>query len=204
MDIIIILLQLFSTFFLIGIFTFGGGYAMLSLIQTQVVVSHKWISESMFTDIVAISQMTPGPIGINTATYVGYEVLHNAGASFIISVMGSFTATFALVLPSFIIVLLIVKFYEQFMNNRIFEGVMSMLRPAVVGLIGSAAIILIVKTSWDGIPLLSKPEFEILKENFTDWKSWILLTGAVAASLFFKAGPILLIIIGGILGYILY
>lgn len=204
MDYTIIFLQLFSTFFLIGIFTFGGGYAMLSLIQTQVVVSHQWITESMFTDIVAISQMTPGPIGINTATYVGYEVFHNAGASFFTSLMGSFTATVALVLPSFIIVLLIVKFYEQFMGNKIFEGVMSMLRPAVVGLIGSAAIILIVKTSWDVIPLISKPEFEILRENFTDWKSWVLLIGAVTASLFFKAGPILLIATGGILGYILY
>ena len=85
MDIIIIFIQLFYTFFLIGIFTFGGGYAMLSLIQNQVVITHNWISESTFTDIVAISQMTPGPIGINSATYVGYEVLNNAGAPFLIS-----------------------------------------------------------------------------------------------------------------------
>ena len=204
MDTIIIFAQLFSTFFLIGIFTFGGGYAMLSLIQTQVVTAHHWISESTFTDIVAISQMTPGPIGINSATYVGYEVLHNAGASFIISVLGSFTATIALVLPSFLIVLLTVRFYEKFMGNKIFEGVMSCLRPAVVGLIGAAAVILIIQTSWSGYPLLSAPKVELIRENFTDWKSWILFGSATVASLFFKVGPIAIIIAGGLLGLILY
>lgn len=204
MDIIIIFIQLFYTFFLIGIFTFGGGYAMLSLIQNQVVITHNWISESTFTDIVAISQMTPGPIGINSATYVGYEVLNNAGASFLISALGSFTATIALVLPSFIIVLLIVRFYEKFMGNKLFENVMSGLRPAVVGLIGAAAIILIIQTSWSGIPIFSEPRFEIIRENFTDWKSWILFGAAIIASLFLKVGPIAIIIAGGILGLLLY
>lgn len=204
MDIIIIFIQLFYTFFLIGIFTFGGGYAMLSLIQNQVVITHNWISESTFTDIVAISQMTPGPIGINSATYVGYEVLNNVGAPFLISALGSFTATIALILPSFIIVLLIVRFYEKFMGNKLFENVMSGLRPAVVGLIGAAAIILIIQTSWSGIPIFSEPRFEIIRENFTDWKSWILFGAAIIASLFLKVGPIAIIIAGGILGLLLY
>lgn len=204
MDIIIIFIQLFYTFFLIGIFTFGGGYAMLSLIQNQVVITHNWISESTFTDIVAISQMTPGPIGINSATYVGYEVLNNAGTPFLISALGSFTATIALILPSFIIVLLIVRFYEKFMGNKLFENVMSGLRPAVVGLIGAAAIILIIQTSWSGIPMFSEPRFEIIRENFTDWKSWILFGAAIIASLFLKVGPIAIIIAGGILGLLLY
>lgn len=204
MDIIIIFIQLFYTFFLIGIFTFGGGYAMLSLIQNQVVITHNWISESTFTDIVAISQMTPGPIGINSATYVGYEVLNNAGAPFLISALGSFTATIALILPSFIIVLLIVRFYEKFMGNKLFENVMSGLRPAVVGLIGAAAIILIIQTSWSGIPIFSEPRFEIIRENFTDWKSWILFGAAIIASLFLKVEPIAIIIAGGILGLLLY
>ncbi len=109
-DIILLYLQLFSTFFVIGIFTFGGGYAMLSLIQTQVVTTHAWLTESQFTNIVAISQMTPGPIGINCATYVGYDVLNTAGAGHMLSVLGSFWSTFALMLPSFLIVLTMVRF----------------------------------------------------------------------------------------------
>ncbi|MBR1872165.1 MAG: chromate transporter [Bacteroidales bacterium] len=181
---------------MIGMFTFGGGYAMLSLIQTQVVVEHAWLTESTFTDIVAISQMTPGPIGVNCATYAGYEVLSNAGASHLVSILGSFTATFALILPSFIIVLIMVKFYEKFVGNRIFDGVMSWLRPAVVGLIGAAAIILIFN--------INLPEISIIKENFPDWKSWLLFAGAMVASLGFKVNPIIIIIAGGLLGLLLY
>ena len=130
----LILLQLFGVFFLIGMFTFGGGYAMLSLIQTQVVVAHGWMSESAFTDIVAISQMTPGPIGINCATFCGYTVLQEAGAGHLMGILGSFTATLAISLPSFIIVLLLVKFYTHVKGSPVFEGVMIWIRPAVVGL----------------------------------------------------------------------
>ena len=187
----ILFLQLFWVFFIIGLFTFGGGYAMLSLIQTQVVVSHNWLTESAFTDIVAISQMTPGPIGINCATYVGYEV---AG------IPGSMTATLAVMLPSFLIVLTIVKFYTKFRGNKVFEGVMSWLRPAVVGLIGAAALILMFKVNWNG----AVPGLSVVKENFSDWTSWILFAAAVAASLFFKIGPIPIIIAGGLLGLLIY
>ena len=117
--------ELFSTFFVIGMFTIGGGYAMLSLIQNEVVTVHGWISDGTFTDIVAISQMTPGPIGINSATYIGYEVLAQSGASELMSVLGSFTATFAVVLPSFIIVLLLAKVYSRWKDHPIFRGVMA-------------------------------------------------------------------------------
>lgn len=213
MDTVVIFAQLFSTFFIIGMFTFGGGYAMLSLIQNQVVSVHAWMTESEFTNIVAISQMTPGPVGINCSTYVGYEVLKNAGASHLVGILGSATATFACVLPSFIIVLLIVKFYEKVMGSSLFKGVMSWLRPAVVGLIGAAALILIVSTSWSGIPLLSKPSFRIISDNFIDWKSWVLFAIAMVVSLGIKVkgktiikkvNPILVIIGGGIMGLILY
>lgn len=199
-----IFLQLFWVFFVIGMFTFGGGYAMLSLIQTQVVVAHSWMTESAFTDIVAISQMTPGPVGINTATYVGYKVLVNAGASQLVGILGSFTATVAVVLPSFIIVLLIVKFYTKFNRNRIFEGVMGWLRPAVIGLIGAAAVILMLRTSWGGTPLLSGCSVAVVKENFVDWKSWVLFGTALVASLWGKVNPILVILCGGIAGFLLY
>lgn len=203
-SIITLYIQLFVTFFVIGMFTFGGGYAMLSLIQTQVVVAHPWISESTFTDIVAISQMTPGPIGVNCATYVGYDVLHNAGAGYLLSVLGSATTTLALVLPSFIIVLALVKLYSKFSKSTIFEGVMSWLRPAVVGLIGAAAVILILNVSWDGAPLFSHMHMSIIEDNFPDWKSWALFIAAFVTSFKFKANPILVIVAGGILGFLLY
>ena len=192
--------QLFWVFFIIGLFTFGGGYAMLSLIQTQVVTAHSWLTESAFTDIVAISQMTPGPVGINCATYVGYEVVRSCGAGHLVAILGSFTATFAVILPSFIIVLTIVRFYTKFQHNRIFEGVMSWLRPAVVGLIGAAAIILMFSVDWVG----AKPAVSVVEENFTDWISWVLFAAATVASLVFKVGPIPIILAGGALGLLIY
>ncbi len=200
METLSLLVQLFGTFFVIGIFTFGGGYAMLSLIQTQVVVAHGWLSESTFTNIIAISQMTPGPIGVNCATYAGYEVLHSAGAPWLISVLGSFTATFALVLPSFLIVLALVKFYQKFLGNSVFQGVMSWLRPAVVGLIGAAALILIFTVDWTGLT----PHLTLLRDNFIDWKSWVLFAAAMVASLGFKVNPIIIILAGGLAGLLLY
>ena len=196
----VLFLQLFWVFFLIGMFTFGGGYAMLSLIQTQVVTAHSWLSESAFTDIVAISQMTPGPVGINCATYVGYEVIHEAGAGPVVVILGSLTATLAVVLPSFLIVLTIVRFYTKFKENKMFEGVMAWLRPAVVGLIGAAALILMFKTDWNGM----RPVLSVVEDNFPDWISWILFTAATVASLFFKVGPIPIIIAGGLLGLLIY
>ena len=195
-----LILQLFGTFFLIGAFTIGGGYAMLSLIQGEVVTAHQWISESTFTDIVAISQMTPGPIGINTATYVGYDVLSQATGSHLLGIAGSATATLALVLPSFVLVLLIVKFYTKFKTSVLFEGVMSWLRPTVVGLIGAAAVILVVKTTW----FQGAPSLAIVRENFPDWKSWCLLAAAFAASYWGKVNPILVIVAAAVLGLLIY
>ena len=191
MEAVTLFLQLFVTFFVIGLFTFGGGYAMLSLIQTQAVTAHAWITESAFTDIVAISQMTPGPIGINCATYVGYNVVTAAGGSHLLGVLGSFTATLAVVLPSFLLVLMMARFYEVMRHNRIFEGVMAWLRPAVVGLIGAAAAILVLRTGWtDGHPFLEGVR--------------LLFGGALVASYCWKAGPILLIVAGGVIGFLIY
>lgn len=137
-----IFLQLFYTFFMIGLFGFGGGYGMLSLIQTETVVHHHWLSSAEFTNIVAISQMTPGPIGINSATYCGYTAIHNAGYGGIIPVLGSFTATFALVLPSFILMILITKLFMKYMNTPAVQSVFKGLRPVVVGLLAAATLLL--------------------------------------------------------------
>lgn len=181
-----IFLELFITFFVIGMFTIGGGYAMLSLIQNEVVTVHGWISDSTFTDIVAISQMTPGPIGINSATYIGYEVLVNTGASEFLCIMGSFTATFAVVLPSFIIVLALCKVYDRWKDHYMFKGVMTGLKPAVLGLIGTAAL------------SLATPE------NFIDWKSFVICIAAFIALYFKKVGPFLIIGIGAVAGLLIY
>lgn len=173
-----IYLQLFYTFFVIGIFTFGGGYAMLSLIQNEVVVNHAWVTAQEFTDMVAISQMTPGPIGINSATYIGYTVSGN--------IFGSMVATGAVMLPSFIIVLSICKIYSRFRKSNIFNLIMKTLRPIVVGMIAAAAAILITE------------------ENFIDYTSWLLFAGAFIACQWLKANPIFVIIIAGAIGYFIY
>ena len=173
-----IYIQLFYTFFIVGLFTFGGGYAMLSLIQNEVVVNHAWITAQEFTDMVAISQMTPGPIGINSATYVGYAVTGN--------IFGSLLATIAVSLPSFIIILSICRIYEKFKKSNVFASLMKTIRPVVIGMIGAAAGILVTK------------------ENFIDWTSWILFAGAFIGAQWLKINPILLIIAGGVIGYLIY
>lgn len=181
-----IFVELFFTFFIIGMFTIGGGYAMLSLIQNEVVTVHGWIDDTTFTDIVAISQMTPGPIGINSATYIGYEVLAQSGASEFLSILGSFTATFAVVLPSFIIVLLLCKVYDRWKEHPIFKGVMMGLRPAVLGLIGTAAL------------SLATPD------NFVDWKSFVICIAAFVALYLKKLGPFSVLGIGAVVGLLFY
>lgn len=137
-----IFLYLFITFFEIGLFGFGGGYGMLSLIQHETVEHWHWLSSSEFTDIVAVSQMTPGPIGINSATYCGYTAVSNAGYSSSMAVFGSAVATFALVLPSLILMILISRMFMRYMNTHTVQSVFTGLRPAVVGLLAAATLLL--------------------------------------------------------------
>lgn len=208
-----ILLQLFWTFFIIGLFNFGGGGAMISLIQNKVVSEFGWITQAQFTDIVAISQSTPGPIGINCATYVGYEVGHSLGmgatGSAMLGIAGSALATFALVLPSFIIFWGIMVIYRKYHRTALFGNVMSGLRPVVAGLIGAAALVLMFRfgggisspgSGWS----IANLQVSVIRENFGDWTSWAILAGTLASSLFLKANPILLIVAGGILGLLIY
>ena len=138
----IIFLQLFYTFFIIGLFGFGGGYGMLSLIQTETVMHHHWLSSAEFTNIVAISQMTPGPIGISSATYCGYAAVHNMGLSNTMAIFGSITATSALVLPSLILMLLISKMFLKYMKTPAVQSIFMGLRPVVVGLLAAATLLL--------------------------------------------------------------
>lgn len=125
-----IYLELFLTFLKIGAFTFGGGYAMLPLIQEEV-IAHNWMEQQELIDFIAVSESTPGPFAINMATYVGSEV----GGFF-----GSMCATLGVVLPSFVIILIVAKCYDKFKESKVIKGCMSGLKPAVVGLIGAAAL----------------------------------------------------------------
>lgn len=171
-------LRLFITFFKIGLFSFGGGYAMLPLIQTEVVDINNWVSISEFTDIVAISQVTPGPIAINSATYIGYTVTN--------TIFGSFFATLGVTLPSVIIMLIICNFFFKFKNNKYVENAFVGLRPVVVGLVLSAMLLL------------------INKETFIDYKSIIFFALAFFATYKYKANPILITFVAGVLGFFIY
>lgn len=132
-----IFLELFWTFLKIGAFTFGGGYAMLAIVQSEV-INHGWMDATMLADYVAISESTPGPLAINIATAVGSQM--GAEYGLLGSLFGSFIATLGTVLPSFVIILLVARCFEAFKENRIVKGCMTGLKPAVVGLIGSALI----------------------------------------------------------------
>lgn len=179
-------LKLFWVYIKIGLFGFGGGYAMLSLIQAEVVDKYGWITLQEFTDIVAISQMTPGPIGINSATYIGYTAVHNAGYSPWVAILGSCLTTFAVCLPSFILVLFISYHFVRFRKNKYVEAAFLGLRPATVGLIAAAALLL------------------MNAENFIDYKSFLIFAVAFVLTWKFKVHPILMIFLAGLAGLFLY
>jgi chromate transporter len=159
---------------------------MLSLIQHEVVVKQGWISSQEFTDIVAISQMTPGPIGINSATYVGYAAVQNAGYASGWAMFGSLLATISVCLPSFVLVLMISCCFERFRRNKYVEAAFLGLRPATVGLIAAAALML------------------MNAENFIDWKSLLLCGAAFFATWRLKWHPILVILLAALAGIMVY
>ncbi len=176
-----IYLQLLYSYLKIGFFGFGGGYAMLSLIQNEVVVQHGWLTNGQFADIVAISQMTPGPIAINSATYVGYSV-----AGF----WGSVIATVAVCLPPMTLMLLATRFYLRLRKNPYVAGAMTAMKPVVIGMIGAAALLLLFPHSDEG-------------KSFIDTWSWLLFAAALIAS-HLKVNPILLIILSAEAGIVIY
>lgn len=191
---ILLFLKLFYTFFKLGLFGFGGGYAMLSMIQGEVVVKYGWLGLHEFTDIVAISQMTPGPIGINTATYVGYMSVINAGGSCWLGVLGSALATLALVLPSFLLMFTVSKFLLKYKSNTVVESVFMGLRPTVVGLVASAALILMTEDNFGNYKT----------DRYMFISSIIIFIVSFIAVLKLKVHPILVIVLAGIAGFLLY
>lgn len=186
--------KLFLSFCKIGIVNFGGGYAMIALIQHEVVEKNGWLTLQEFTDIVATSQMTPGPIGINVATYTGYTAIMNAGYAEWMAILGSFLASFTVILLPFLLMLLITNFLLRYRHHPRVEEVLKILRITVVGLIAAAALLLLTP------------------ENFGSWNqnryqlicSVIIFLVTFIASSRFKASPILLIILCGIVGVLLY
>ena len=189
-----IFLELFYTFLKIGLFSFGGGYGMLSVIQGEVVTRHGWLSAAEFTDIVAVSQMTPGPIGINSATYVGYTAVLNSGAPEWLAVMGSLVASFAVMLPSIVLMLVVSRFFMKYSKHGSVEAVFKGLRPAVVGLIASAALLLMTEENF-GSPSETPLQF---------WVSVALFVAAFVVMKFFKISPILILVLAGVFGGVFY
>ena len=181
-----IFLRLFIVFTKIGTFNFGGGYAMLSLIYNEVVVKNHWLSSPEFTDIVAISQSTPGPIGINAATYAGYPVW--AG------VIGSVIASLSIMWLPFIMMIAISRYLLTHKDSKDVKSIFALLRPTIIGLIASAAVLLMNKENF-GSPSESLPSF-ILNIAF-------FLT-AFCTLRFKKANPIIVMLVFGLLGLIIY
>lgn len=178
-----IYLQLLWVFIKIGVLGFGGGYAMLSLIQHEVVEYYAWMSTTEFADMVAISQMTPGPISINLATYVGYTT---GGLG------GSLLASFALCLPSVIMVYLIIRLFMSKKNSALMDNTLKGLKPAIAGLIFAA-----------GLSMMNTQNFVEIGRGQNN-VSIIICVLAFVTSYFFKANPILLIVLSGVVGFFVY
>ncbi len=171
-----ILIRLFLEFFKVGLFTFGGGYAMIPLIQKDIVEKYHWLTLEQFTDIVAIAEMTPGPIAINSATFVGYKVA---------KLWGALTSTLGVVLPSFLVIWAIASVFLSFQDNPIVQAAFKGLRPAVLGMIIVAAL-------------------SIGNIAVSGFKSIIIVTGVVIGVYFLKLHPILVFLISGIIGIVFF
>ena len=186
--------KLFYTFCKIGIFNFGGGYAMLALIQNEVVEKNGWMTSAEFTDIVATSQVTPGPIGINVATYTGYTAVINAGYDPALAVFGAFLSSFSVILLPFIAMLVVGRYLMRHKDNPIVQTVLSYLKLAVVGLIAAAALLLVNPETF-GTFAESPMQFCL---------SIALFAAAFFASLKWKTSPMLLIVLAGMVGFVVY
>ena len=176
-----IYLQLFLTYLKIGFFGFGGGYAMLSLIQNETVVRHAWITGAEFSDILALSQMTPGPIAINSATYIGYTVAGFPGAV---------AATSAVFLPCLLLMILITRFVLRLKENPYLKGAIAGIRPVVIGMIAAATLLLVFpKNGGEGC--------------FSGFWSYLIFAGCMVG-LWFKRNPILLLALSAVAGILFY
>lgn len=186
MALIKLLLELFFVFFKIGLFTIGGGYAMIPMIEDEVVMQKGWITSSEILNFLAISESTPGPFAINTATLIGFQ---QAG------ILGGIVATLGVVMPSFLIIYIIAKFMSKFSENYYVKSVFKILKPVIIGLLMAVVVSLVSKNLFIG------EEAGYL----LDWKAIVIMVVILTLSqIFKKAHPVLLIFISGVLGYIFY
>lgn len=170
-----IYLHLFWVFFKIGLFGFGGGYSMVSMIRMEVVDDYQWMSGGVYADLLALSQMTPGPISINTATFVGYT---QGG------ILGSVIATFSLCLPSIVLMAMVVSLFFKHKESPYVKKPMQVMNPVVAGLIISAALMM------------------CNSDSFSSYISVIIFVATIVAHYFFKVNPILLIVAAGVVGWL--
>ena len=189
---LLLLLDLYISFFQVGLFSFGGGYAALPLIQNQIVTIHHWLTVGEMADVITISQMTPGPIAINAATFVGTRVS---------GILGSVVATLGFVTPSCIIVLTLSYFYFKYKDLHVVQGVLQGIRPVVVSLIATAGLSMVISAFWNDQP------FRLAMEMFaqTNWIAVILFAASLFVLMKFKkANPILVMLGSGAVGLMLY
>ncbi len=189
-----IFLKLFLIFSKIGIFNFGGGYAMISLIQNEVVTKEHWMTSQEFTDMIAVSQMTPGPIGINAATYAGFTAVQNAGYSYEWCIVGSVLASLSVVWLPFTLMLMISHYLIKNKESYVVKSVFGGLRPAIVGLIAAAALVLMTEENF-GNPKTDLYQFVV---------SVVLFVAAFIATRFFKTNILLVLAAGALAGIICY
>lgn len=189
-----IFLKIFYVFTKIGTFNFGGGYAMLSLIHNEVVVKNQWMTNAEFTDMVAISQSTPGPIGINAATYAGYTAVLHQGYPEWAAVLGSVLASLSIIWLPFILMIYISHYLITHKDSKIVKDVFAALRPAIIGLIGAAALLLMNKDNF-GSPSESPALFAL---------SVAMFALAFYFTRYRKTNPILILLACGIVGLIVY
>lgn len=181
---------LFRSFFKIGLFTFGGGYAMIPLIEAEIINRRGWLARDEFMELLTLAQSSPGPIAINSATYVGYTVGCQAGTGCWCGILGSVIATFAVCLPSLTVMLLLTRFFLKLKGNRYIEGAMAGMKPVVIGMIAAAALLLIFPKTDEGT-------------SFIDGWSWLLFGICFAGSVR-KLNPILLILFSAVAGIAIY
>lgn len=187
-------LKLFIVFTKIGTFNFGGGYAMLSLIHNEVVVKNQWLSNAEFTDVVAISQSTPGPIGINAATYVGYTSVMNAGYPEWAAVLGAVLASLSIIWLPFILMIFISSYLLRHKDSQLVKDIFAALRPAIIGLIAAAAVLLMNKENF-GSPTANPILFAV---------SVAIFMFAFYFTRYRKTNPILVMLVCGVIGLLLY
>ncbi len=194
-----ILFELFYTFLIIGLFTFGGGYSMIALIQSAVVDRHAWLTTQEFADILAISQITPGPVGINTATYAGYSAVIAESYPVAVAVAGAVVASLAVLILPLTLILIVGRWLLKHKDQAPFDTIFKGLRLTVIGLIAAAALSLL-PTAFSPTPTGTVTIFNFQLSIF----NVIIFAAVFFLSLRKKASPILLILLSGLVGFLIY